>query len=231
MMGTTHDWLPQNHEDLYDQAKRTTTYVTAKLPEFGMLPTSPQGMWFTDVYTPKYQKFIMAFERWQNPATRTKVYTIEMEETEKAFKEVYRTLYGGLLRENPVVTNEDLTQMGLPTRSGGGGGGHTPVPETHVGASVKRRGPGEIEIDFFDEESHKKAKPKGVHGVEIGWDVRDTPPVDVEELTRSSFDTRSPFRMTFERHLSGKTLYFALRWENTVGEKGPWGEIQNVVIP
>jgi hypothetical protein len=29
----------------------------------------------------------------------------------------------------------------------------------------------------------------------------------------------------------GKKLYFALRWENTRGEKGPWSEIHSTIIP
>jgi hypothetical protein len=29
----------------------------------------------------------------------------------------------------------------------------------------------------------------------------------------------------------GKTVYFALRWENTRGEKGPWSEIMSAIIP
>jgi hypothetical protein len=35
----------------------------------------------------------------------------------------------------------------------------------------------------------------------------------------------------FENDQRGKTVYFALRWENTRGEKGPWSAIQIAIIP
>jgi hypothetical protein len=50
-------------------------------------------------------------------------------------------------------------------------------------------------------------------------------------LTHSAFDTRSPLKLQFENDLRGKTLYFAMRWENTRGEKGPWSPIMSVIIP
>jgi hypothetical protein len=52
----------------------------------------------------------------------------------------------------------------------------------------------------------------------------------VEELTRSAFDPRSPFTLNFEENQRGKTLYFALHWENAKGEAGPWSVIQKAII-
>ncbi|MDR0728658.1 MAG: hypothetical protein LBF19_00825, partial [Prevotellaceae bacterium] len=76
-----------------------------------------------------------------------------------------------------------------------------------------------------------RAKPAGVHGAEIAWAILDTPPDDWGALTHSSFDTHTPFRLSFPGDDRGKTLYFALRWENTTGEKGLWSDIQSVIIP
>jgi hypothetical protein len=70
-----------------------------------------------------------------------------------------------------------------------------------------------------------------VHGAEIGWGVLDEPPVNWSQLVHSSFDTASPFRLSFEGDQRGRRLYFALRWENTRGAKGPWSEIMDAVIP
>jgi hypothetical protein len=58
----------------------------------------------------------------------------------------------------------------------------------------------------------------------------DEKPKDWEELIHSTFSTRSPFRLSFKGTDRGKVLYFALRWDNTRGEKGPWSEILNVII-
>jgi hypothetical protein len=45
------------------------------------------------------------------------------------------------------------------------------------------------------------------------------------------FDTRSPYTFQFDLSDAGKRLYCCLRWENNVGVKGPWSEIQSAIIP
>ncbi|MDR1864959.1 MAG: hypothetical protein LBR08_05235 [Bacteroidales bacterium] len=72
---------------------------------------------------------------------------------------------------------------------------------------------------------------KGVRGAEIRWLISATPPVNWDDLRHSEFDTRSPFTMSFSGDQRGQTVYFALRWENNTGEKGPWCEIQSAIIP
>jgi hypothetical protein len=88
-----------------------------------------------------------------------------------------------------------------------------------------------VKINYRDMNERGMAKPKGVHGVEIAWEILDTPPVNWEQLIHSAFDTRTPAQLVFHGDQRGKTLYFALRWENTRGEKGPWGEIYGTIIP
>jgi hypothetical protein len=55
--------------------------------------------------------------------------------------------------------------------------------------------------------------------------------VHINDLTNSSFDTHTPLTLEFADEDRGKVLYFALRWENTRGEKGPFGAIMNAIIP
>jgi hypothetical protein len=61
--------------------------------------------------------------------------------------------------------------------------------------------------------------------------ISDVPMVDANELVHSVFDTRTPFTLEFGGHERGKTVYFALRWENTRGQKGHWSPIQSAIIP
>jgi peptide methionine sulfoxide reductase MsrA len=63
------------------------------------------------------------------------------------------------------------------------------------------------------------------------WAISDVPVIDTNELIRTVFDTHTPITLEFEGHDRGKTVYFALRWENTRGEKGPWSAIQSAIIP
>jgi hypothetical protein len=125
---------------------------------------------------------------------------------------------------------EDRKAMGLPIHKSG----RTPAPVATDApdVDVDTSTIGRLNILFFEKGSkHKKAKPAGQHGVEIAWIQRDTPPTRWDELLHSNIDTNSPFTLVFENDLRGKTVYFALRWENTRGEKGPWSEIQNTIIP
>jgi hypothetical protein len=110
----------------------------------------------------------------------------------------------------------------------------TPVddPNSLPIALVKTPFPGVIELHVTDSISGRKAKPAGVHGFKIAWVILDTPPTDWSQLTHSSFSTQTPFRLSsFSGNERGKIVYFALRWENTRGVKGPWTEITNAIIP
>ena len=232
-MKTTHDWVPQNHEALYDQANQTRNYllVPVNRERMGFEPTTPQGQWVDTSFEPDFQAFSTAFGNWRDPSQRTPVMTTLLEEAEKPFRVTYRQLYTGFLKSSPLVTDDDLQRMGLPKRHAGG---NTPspvagkAPDFDVDTSVI----GHVGIDFYEKEAgHRKAKPAGQHCVEIAWIVSDTPPTRWDELIHSAVDTRSPYTFQFENDQRGKTLYFALRWENTRGEKGPWSEIQSAIIP
>jgi hypothetical protein len=226
------DWQPKNHEALYDQCMQAWTYLNSSenRTRMGFGADTPQGTWLTAQFWPKYSAFTLAFNAWKDSATRTPVKTTVLEETERLFREVYRQLYTGFLRDSPLVTEADLVAMALPERHSGGNS-PVPPPTTFVETVVTPVGPAAIAIHFRDKGSDRKAKPAGVHGAEIVWAILDTPPANWEDLVHSSFDTYTPLGMTFENDQRGKTLYFAARWENTRGDKGPWSEIQNTIIP
>jgi hypothetical protein len=165
----------------------------------------------------------------ENPLTRTKVTVQKKNDARKAVESKLRPFLKAYVTYNPAVTNADRDAMGLPvhktTRT------DVPVPKTTVEAEVFWPSPGVVEIRYRDSESKHRGKPDGVHGAEVAWAILASPPVNWTDLDRSTFDTRSPLRLTFEGKERGKTLYFAIRWENTRGEKGPWGEIMMALIP
>jgi hypothetical protein len=197
----------------------------------GFGTTTPLGQWFDTEFVPVFNTYNSIASQWLDEATRTPMMTAEFNTAEKAFILVYRKLYSAFLRTNPLVTDKDLVGMGLPEHSSGG---RTPAPVAtdapDADADTSRQG--RVGIIFFEKGGdHRKAKPPGQHGVEIRWAVLDTPPERWDELVHSEIDTNSPFTLAFERDQRGKILYFALRWENTRGEKGPWSDIMNVAIP
>ena len=166
----------------------------------------------------------------EEPATRTSLTVAAKNTARKAFEPAYRGMVKEYLTYNHLVTDEDRRGMGLPIHK-----------TTHTDAPVATKAPdfdvdtsviGRVGINFYEKEAgHRKAKPAGQHCVEFAWVLADTPPTRWEELIHSAVDTRSPYTFVFENDQRGKTLYFALRWENTRGEKGPWSEIASAIIP
>jgi hypothetical protein len=132
--------------------------------------------------------------------------------------------------DDPPVTDEERKAMGFPTRDRTHTLNKKPdgIPQATVDSSKIRQ----IGIYFKDKGAQSKAKPHGVHGAEIRWNIQDKPPVHIEtELFHSEFDTASPFALTFDEADRGKRVYFALRWENTTTLKGDWSEIYSAIVP
>jgi hypothetical protein len=231
-MSANKDWLSRRHEDLYEQSKQTVDYLTVddNRIRMGFTEGTMQGQWFDQTFIPARNAFVEAYEAWLNPALRNAALVAALFDAEKLFKPLYRKLYVGFLKASPLVTDADLVSMGMPERSNGTRS-VARIPDTVPAADVRMPSPAVVEIHFRNAGAGRRAKPAGVHGAEIAWAVLDNMPSSWNELTNSSFDTRTPFRLTFDGKQRGKRLYFAIRWENTRGEKGPWSDITGTVIP
>jgi hypothetical protein len=230
-MSTSTSWIARNHEDLHKQANQTATYlaVSTNVTRMGLTGASS---WISTEFTPKLNNMNTAFNAWLNEATRTSVIIANLSDAEKAFVPAYRKLYTGFLRDNPLVTDADLLNMGLPKHSSGER--HpAPVPTTVPEYELRLPAPAVIELIYYSTTSEGKrhSKPEGVHGVEVRSAILSEPPAGWDALTESSFDTASPITFTFAGEQRGQRFYFALRWENTRGDKGPWSEINSAVIP
>jgi hypothetical protein len=173
--------------------------------------------------------FEAAMAKANNPEARTSAAIDEKDEARKALEKQLRADIKEHLTYNSALTDADRIIMGLPvhktTKT------PIPVPTSLVKAEVNLPSPGVVEIHFQNADSEHKAKPFGVSGAEIVHAILDAPTTDWRLLVHSDFDTNSPFKLVFEGPDRGKTVYFALRWENTKGEKGPWNAIQSAIIP
>ncbi|MDR3133544.1 MAG: hypothetical protein LBU42_05915 [Prevotellaceae bacterium] len=230
---TAKDWLPQNHRALFEKAVLTHDYLVAPgiRADFGFGADTPLGRKFDATYLPAFEEYHSAALAYFDIVNRTPGITVRFTTAETEFKKIFRWLYSGFLRTNPLVSNDDLVKMGLPKRSSGKHT-HAPVateaPNCYMDTSV----PGRVIFYFYGkDQAGKKAKPAGQHGVELGWEISDVAPARWEDLRHSTFDTHAPLTLSFENDQRGKTLYFALRWENTRGEKGPWSTMASAIIP
>ena len=231
-MATHTYWIPCNHSRLPQQANETGDYLSApsNRERMGLAQASPQGQWLDMEFFPKLRQLNEAFLDWLDPSQRTSVKTTHLFSVEKEFKPVYRNLYIGFLKSNPLVTVTDLVAMGLPKPHDHVSNHTPPLPHSCPFAHVVL--PGIARIAFYTRNSdNSRAKPAGIHSVELKWDILDKPPANVADMRHTSSFTKSPFILQLDNQSRGKTLYFVLRWENTRSEKGPWGPIQNTIIP
>jgi hypothetical protein len=229
MSSSGKDWMPTSHEGVYNLALLLVMYLdTTRLAVIGI--AGEALMWYQNEFKTLYNEFVAAFEDWKNPAERTKNKIAVLKLAEKKFKKAYRELYTGYIKNNPLVTNVDLVDMGFPERHEGAGTPSKP-PTEYVEPTIVLTGPAMVKIEYQVKGEAKRAKPKNCHGMETKSAILDNKPVDWSELTESVFSTASPLKLTFSGEQRGKVLFFACRWENNIGQKGPWSEIYSVIIP
>ena len=149
--------------------------------------------------------------------------------TRKTLEAALRYFVNVRLRYSHAVTDEDRRALALPVRDTV----RTPVPPpaTHPDFDIDTSELRQLSVRFWDAGSMHRGKPAGVHGAEIRWDYHEGHPASVDELEKSEFETRSPHTLRFDEGDRGKRVYICVRWENSKGEKGPWGEIVEAVIP
>jgi hypothetical protein len=224
--------MPQSRQKVYEKVTELTVpYIDANLTRLGMESTTPLGKWYIQEFSPKgYNPYVTAYAAWVNPATRTPLAVVAMNEAEKMFTSYYRKLYN-LMNGNVQVTDVDLEAMGFPKRRTGKRS-PSPVATNAPEFGITPLAGFRLHIDYYPAgAAHKKGKPRGQHGVEIRWMFSEVPVSEPESLLNSVFDTASPATLTFSGNDQGRTLYLAMRWENTRGEKGPWSYIERALVP
>jgi hypothetical protein len=223
-MSNNSDYLPNRDKDFLDWVIIFLMYLMSRLTKFNF-PKAEYDLLEQekDVYAQKLQVA-------NADATRTPVNIRGKNVAKRVLEKHIRKVVGEFLIRNSLLTEEDLKMLGLPIHKTT----HTPAPvateapDFDIDSSTIYR----LIIHFFERgSSHRKAKPAGQHGAEIRWAISDEPILNAEDLTHSSFDTRTPFTLEFRGDQRGEIVYLALRWENTRGLKGPWSEIRKAIIP
>jgi hypothetical protein len=131
--------------------------------------------------------------------------------------------------QNPIITDAQRIALGLHVRDKKQSTISVPPtrPEMDIDVLDYRR----LKILFHDMGHDNKAKPYGVNGAVIAYAVLDAPPANPDALTRTVLATRTPHVLEFTEEERGKTVYVAICWQNEKGQKGPWSEIENAIVP
>jgi hypothetical protein len=217
------DFIPSKDADFVPWAGNFCTCLSANRERFNV-PVEAVNILLAqkNVWDVKYAAA-------EAPATQTKASVREKNNAREALEKTVRHFVKEYLAYNHSVSDADRDNLGLPVHKTTRTPIATPasVPEFMPDSSIIRR----LTIHFRDGNSTSGAKPAGVHGAEIRWGILDAAPASINDLTRSGFDTHTPFSLDFDESERGKCAYFCLRWENTRGEKGPWSEIMMAIVP
>jgi hypothetical protein len=164
------------------------------------------------------------------PDDRTPTINARIKEAAKALADTMRDVKKRYFFV-PPLTDPDLISLGLKPRDTN----PTPIakPTVRPTADVKIKGAGAFDISISPERdiSHDE---KSYYGCKIVFELFEqgaTPPTNEKQLTEGRFVRKKKESFVFQPQDSGKKAYFALRYENSKGEAGPWCPIFSVLIP
>jgi hypothetical protein len=226
-MATKDDHIPGNDGEFNTWFKHLMQTVnvktTGQTPEWTHIPASE-----VTLLTGAYGDWYTAYAPTLTPHTPEE--TLVKDKARKDAEAIIRPFVGQWLMWKQV-TDAEREGMGLhnkkPRRD------HIPAPTTVPVLVPKAGNPRQLLVPYQDRDSSHKGKPADVHGIEVRWALRDTPPEDIEkDLLNSSFDTKSPLVLTFGEEDRGKRIYLAGRWEIVRdGIMGDFGEFVSAIIP
>ncbi|MDR1399116.1 MAG: hypothetical protein LBJ41_04260 [Treponema sp.] len=173
--------------------------------------------------------FESAFHTYLSP-NHGKLDTKHKNDARKVLEKAIRTYVAAYLAHNPLVTDTDKTALKITiyktvkTR--------VPVPKTYPRLRVNISTRQHILVYYRNEGSNHRGKPKGVRGIEICWAILDAPPKTLSQLTHLHFGTKAPLDLEFGESDRGKRVFMCGRWEIArKGIKGPWGCIEEAIVP
>ncbi|MDR3199657.1 MAG: hypothetical protein LBU34_17460 [Planctomycetaceae bacterium] len=217
----TRDYLPRRDAELAVWSENFFAIVSANAVAWDILPKEISAL---ETATDNFKNLQAQAD---SPA-KNKIIVEQKNEAKKILEENIRGLVNYRLR-NPIITNDQRIALGLHVRDTTPT--PIPVPTTRPEFDIEVLDFRRLSVSFHDMGSSGKAKPYGVNGAVILYAVLDIPPKNVNDLTRSVLATRTPHVFEFAEEERGRTVYFAICWQNEKGERGPLSEIENAVIP
>jgi hypothetical protein len=220
-MSIKSDYIPKRDSELVPWSANFTAKVAANSSSWS-IPTNEVIALQT-----ANTAFATLHAQADSPA-RTAVIVAEKNTARKALKAKIREMAGFRLK-NPVITDAERISLGLHVRDAS----YTtvPVPTSRPEIDINVLDFRRLKVLFRDMGSSSRAKPYGVNGAVIAYAVLDATPADQNALTRSLLATRTPHTLEFSEEERGKTVYVAICWQNEKGQKGPWSEIENAIVP
>jgi hypothetical protein len=216
------DVIPQADADFNQFMQVFVPYVGGHAVNLGL--TAPQATALNSVYT----DWSDAYGAKRDAELAAEAATATKESAKAALMTLAREFIN-IIQTHPGITDDVRQLMGLPipdtTRT------RAPVPTTKPVVTVDTRQHLQHVVHWRDESKPKsKAKPKGVRGAVIRVFVGPTPPADPKEFEWVALDSATPYLLVHDAGDAGKLAHYALCWENTHSEDGPWSDVITATI-
>lgn len=210
--------FPSKEADFSSYAQAVVAYLMVHKDRLNILPETEvvliQGL----------NRWMEIYPQSQNRSMRTMTIVQNKNDAKLQLIKVLRKIYGDMPQS--ILTAEDRITLNLRipanTRT------PYPIPTTTPVGQVNTKNRLEHIISFSDSE-FMQSKPKGVRGCQI-WCKVGEPISSFDELTYLATKTASPFVHKFEINKTGKNIHYWIRWENTRGETGPWGNVITATV-
>lgn len=215
--------IPLGEDDFFNWQAKLVDNVAKNLVLYGV-----NQAWFHDEVELARARYETGYKNWRDKTSRTTTITAEKDEAKALYTILLRLLVMHI-KAMPHVKEALLNELGIAV---GKGGGHAkPViktaPVLDFDVSLIRH----IRFLFSETHSDSHGRPANVQGMELVGGFFSERPHRVSDMKQSWFATSSPLEIEFEEDDRGKIFYFAVRWESTAGEKGPWSMIMEIMVP
>jgi len=220
------DYIPSSDKDFNLFFKNIAQYVTTKCigkpPEWAHIPAVDRTA-LEDAYITWYNTYGLTLK----PHTKQ-----ERDEKNRQLgiaKKNLRHFVNRFLRYEPV-TDLDRANMGIRNRDPN----RTPIMGVDKLVDYKAVAGNlrEVDVRIRVLGSLTRAKPEGYPGALIVFGILGSRPSNVHDLMRDcALATTGKYILRFEESDRGKTVYIAIAWFNRRGVRGPWSDIQAVIIP
>jgi hypothetical protein len=216
-------YIPSNALAFLNFVQNLMLYAMANYPRWGLSQAVLNELQLlVDAYK-------AAVEVSENPDTRTSASITRRNERRADLEKKLRPFVQGQLEYNELVTDDDLTAMALPVHD------HTPTkhpaPHNRPGLETTSTNNREHTVRAINQHTGKNTKPADAYGVRYVSDIRDTPPLNADDLRHSVFSRKTTRVYEYSEENRGKTVYYAACYENSKGEPGPWSDIVSAIIP
>ena len=227
-MGRRNDYIPLKDDDFFNFQGNLVNKVVANKTAWGIPDAAVTAL--TDrrtEYEPLYMKA-------QNKTTRSMGDVLAHRQSRKLYEKEIRTFAKAYLMFNPLVTDEQRSEMALTIRD------TEPSPHPAITdipiVALRIIGGGDIEArcqmttDQNRPSMHPAANLADYRYVLL--EIGGRPPADPEDYQKRDVSSRAKFIIHVGAKNEGKRFYAVFRWVNTTKPKqeGPWSEAITVVI-